>query len=733
MNAFNDYRRVLSLFAVVLLANGVTVPCPAAEQAALEPVALVQVNLPLTGNADQVLRNRLLRIRDQLLTIASAQKSESRPLLILELSPRAGEEDLAEGSMFERAFSLARFLSSQEMSGVKTVAFVPRSVRGHGALLALACEEIVMAPDALLGHAGQADAASVSPTTIAAYREIAQLRRTIPEAFAVGMIDPQTEVLQVESETGIDFVLATDLEQFAANREIVSQKTLVPVGTSAEFDGREGRQFGFVKYLAATPEALAEAYDVSPESLEEDNSQLTEWLPVMLDVKGKITPRTVSQLQSLLGTALESGEVNWVGVRIDSAGGDLEASIRLATILAELDTDAVRTVAYVSSEAAGGAALVALACDTLVMHPDAQLRVSPVNLAAEDREPATLSIREGLAPHTDHSWSLLAAMVDPEIELLEYQNKQTGAKRIMSAEEALTLPDAANWHQPQPIAPPGTPLEFSGQRALELDLAWRNVETFDELKEQFALEAEPMVLEPNWALELIEALASPQFSALLLLIGFTGLYIELRSPGLGVGGFIASVALLLFFWSKFLNGTAGWLEVLLFVMGLAFIMLEVFVLPGFGIFGLGGGAMVIASLVLASLTFVAPHNPSEMRELISSMASVVGAGVGFVVLAVLSNYLLPQVPFFRKMILAPPPPEERAYIEKQEAVVDYSHLVGVEGVATTNLRPAGKAEIDHQLIDVIAEGEPLDQGTPIVVVDAKGNRVVVRGVDRSQA
>jgi membrane-bound serine protease (ClpP class) len=58
--------------------------------------------------------------------------------------------------------------------------------------------------------------------------------------------------------------------------------------------------------------------------------------------------------------------------------------------------------------------------------------------------------------------------------------------------------------------------------------------------------------------------------------------------------------------------------VLLFAAGLAFLMLEIFVLPGFGVFGLGGGVMILASLVLASLTFVSPHSDTEMAEMAQS-------------------------------------------------------------------------------------------------------------------
>ena len=700
-----------------------------------DPAALVKVHLPLTGNADQVLQKRLLRTRDRLLALASNQKSESRPLLVLELSVRNGEAGAPDSSSFERAFSLARFLSSREMAGVKTVAFANRSVRGHGALLVLACEDVVMAPDALLSNdKGLLDEqGGASQTMIAGYREIAELRRTMPAALAVSLVDPQAQVLQIETEDGVYFVLDEDRAEFIEGREVVDEKTLIPVGTLAEFDGREGRQLGFVKYLASTREALAEAFDISQDALDEDRTELAEWKPVMIDVRGEITAKTVSRIESLLGIAIESGDVNWIGVRIDSAGGEVDASIRLATVLAKIDENAVRTVAYVPTEAAGGAALVALACDNLVIHPEARLQATTQELELEDQAAIVDSLSSALAPLTDHSWSLLAAMVDPSIALQEFQQKNTGVKRIMSPEEAAALPDSLDWQQPQPILADDGPLKLSGERALELDLAWKNVDSFDQLKELFALAEDPVVLQPNWALELVEAMASPQLSFLLLLIGFAGLFLELRTPGLGIGGFIATVALVLFFWSKFLDGTAGWLEVLLFVTGLVFILLEIFVLPGFGIFGLGGGALVVASLVLASLTFVAPHSESDMRELVGALGSVIFACAGVFAFIILSNYFLPQVPWFNKMVLQSPSPEERAFLEKNESLVDYSDLVGISGVATTHLRPAGKAEIDNQLLDVISESEPLDAGTAVVVVETRGNRVIVRAAKSGQA
>ena len=183
--------------------------------------------------------------------------------------------------------------------------------------------------------------------------------------------------------------------------------------------------------------------------------------------------------------------------------------------------------------------------------------------------------------------------------------------------------------------------------------------------------------QPNMALEFVEALATPELAMILLMVGFAGIYIELRTPGVGAGAFVGAVALLLFFWSKYLNGTAGWLEVLLFVAGFCFVLLEVFVLPGFGIFGLGGGAMMLASLILASLTFVRPHSEVELEELARSVGTVALSGLGVMAFIVVSRRYLPQAPMFRNIVLEPPGRRDDD-LDHRESLVDYSALIGAK-------------------------------------------------------
>jgi membrane-bound serine protease (ClpP class) len=211
-----------------------------------------------------------------------------------------------------------------------------------------------------------------------------------------------------------------------------------------------------------------------------------------------------------------------------------------------------------------------------------------------------------------------------------------------------------------------------------------------------------------------------------LFLGLIGMYIELKTPGVGVGGVVAATAFILFFWSKYLDQTATQLEIILFVSGIVLMLIEIFVVPGVGVFGLAGGLMVIFSLVLASQTFIVPRSEADLNELRNSITVVAAAGLGMMGLAFATRKYLPKAPLFNRLVLEPPPPEERITLSHREALADYTHLIGVSGEAVTDLRPAGRALVSGQIIDVIAEGVPLDRGTPIVVVAAHAHRVLVR-------
>jgi membrane-bound ClpP family serine protease len=158
--------------------------------------------------------------------------------------------------------------------------------------------------------------------------------------------------------------------------------------------------------------------------------------------------------------------------------------------------------------------------------------------------------------------------------------------------------------------------------------------------------------------------------------------------------------------------------------------MEIFVLPGFGVFGIGGIVMVIASLVLASQSFIIPRSPQDFVQMAYSLLPVIGAGVGVIVGAVVMRKLIPHSPYLRRMILEPRAPVDTGLGgHDPEAVVDWSHLAGEPGETITRLAPSGKARIAGKVYDVISKGQMVSKGEAIVVVEAIGNRIVVATKD----
>lgn len=706
---------------------------PAADGAVAADLAngaLIRVRLPLTGNAD---RHLISTIQRAVAHLKQSATGEGRPVLILELMPRGGEAGYGEGTDFTRALAVADHLASPELVGIKTVAYVPRSIKGHGVLIALACEVIAMDPEAEIGEAGIDEDATrpIKPNILRMYQQTAEHRKPVPTAIAMGMLDPRVEVLKVETDQATEYITKDELDALKEKHTLASPPEVIkPAGSMGSFTGRELSRYSDVQILASDRDALARGLAVRQEAVVEDQSLVGDWRPVIVTIDGPITARKARQLDQIITSWTRDHGVNWVGVRIDSTGGELvdckKVADRLAGFLAD---DDVRTVAYVPVDASGGAAIVALACDEVVMQPEAQIGgQGTVELSRQLLDDAVAGIQEWPAK-SKFGWSFIAATIDPSIELFSYRNTKTGDVRYFSPEEAAQQRNSDDWQKGAQIKPAGEALRLDSQRAQELGVATHVVDSFDELKQLYGFERDPPVAEPNWALELVEALSAPGLAFVLLVIGFVGIYVELHTPGVGAGAFVATLAFMLFFWSQFLHGTAGWLEVLLFVGGVLFLLIEMLVLPGFGIFGLGGGLMILASLVLASQTFVLPQSDSELKELRHSLTLVAAATLCVVVAAVMLRHYLPRAPVFRTLLLDPPAEEDLIDLEHREALADFSHLVGQQGIATTNLMPAGKAEFDGQLVDVISEGLPVERGQAVVVTKARGSRVMVHAVD----
>jgi membrane-bound serine protease (ClpP class) len=224
---------------------------------------------------------------------------------------------------------------------------------------------------------------------------------------------------------------------------------------------------------------------------------------------------------------------------------------------------------------------------------------------------------------------------------------------------------------------------------------------------------------PDWLEPLVRFLANPLVSPLLLSLGVLGLVLEIKTGAFGLGGLVSLVSLGLFFASSFLVGLGGWEEIILLGIGLVAISIEVFILPGFGAAGIVGIVALAAAVVLAMIG----SSPSAAD--ITQAFTVLGISVA-ITAAVTYAWLrhLPNSGRFGGLFLRGGAHQADGYI----AATPRHDLVGLDGIAVTDLRPAGTAQIGQERVDVVTEGEYVAQGRAVRVVRSEGYRHVVRGL-----
>lgn len=704
---------VLALLAVPVLSQQ---PPVAAEPPKAQ---VLKLHLPITTNVKAAFVNALNRYTSRLPADAK------RPTLVIEFTLKDGEE--GRGSNFFDSYAIAELLTSKEIVGrVNTVAYIPRTVKGHAVLVALACNSIIMAPKAELGAAGIDDDAATIKKRVDEYVEIAKAHQ-FPAPVAQAMLDPSVKVMQVQvgAEEGKLFVLADELEELRKTKNVVKAEPLAPqpLLVSGEI---ARQQLGVVNYLATDRRGVEQALQVV---LQENARAFGDWKAIHIRLDQSLNREMLAERESMLTKAYNNGEANFALISIDSDGGAADASINFVQKLINLESDRMTTVAWVDRKALGDAAWIALACDQLVIAPNATIGGDGSDTIDKDQRNAfATQFRTVLSDSKKRPWSLGTAVIGQESPTFLYKNTQSNQLAIFNEDEHKTQPDPAAWKQLQKISEAGQRLSFTGRRAEEWGVPELLADNIHQLKEHYGLENDPTLLEPSWADFLLRALRSENVSIFLLLIGGAAVIAELQTPGFGLGGMVAFICFLLFFWAKFLDGTSGWLEVLLFVFGLIFLCIEIFIFPGFGIFGFGGGLMMITAIILASQTFIIPSNAYQLGQLRNSLVTIALSGIGVIAAAIAIRRFLPSAPGFNRMMLEPPTDQEREYIARSESLANFNHLQGREGTTTTRLTPAGKALIDDQVIDVIAPGEYLDANTPIRVSEVRGSRVIVKRI-----
>ncbi len=718
------------------------------------PVVLMAARLPAQDSplphvgqfveiGGQIGDRQVALVRNHMVRLAERSRQEHLPaVLVIRLLPGS--------STTGNVTDLARVLTDEETSAVRTIAWIPERLTGRHVIVALACHEIILAPNAALGDIGRGRRVSADETAF--IRQLVQRRRNprLPAAVAMAMLDPDQGLVRVTlgnggQETGVRFVSPAEHRRLVeSGAEILSVTRVREPGQSTVFTAEEAVRLQFiVSRTAHSDEDVRHLWNL-PVSVQRNARRIDSEVRVaVIAIRDMITPVVSDFVIRETHRAVREG-ANLLIYDIDSPGGFLLASEEIATEIAGLDPAEVTTVAWIEHEAISGAAVVALGCDRIVMTPSARIGdigvITPGHDGAFDRVPEKLIspflvTMEELAKKKDRPPALLQAMVDRNLKVYEVTHRETGRRSYMTQFEI----DAAGGQWVQgPLVPESREeilLTLSGTRAHELGLADAPCESLAELRLRLGIDQDEQ-LEPrqaSWVDTVVFFLNTQTGAFLLMSAAILCLYLEVHLPG-GFFGIVSAAMFALFFWSRYLGGTAGSLELIMFLLGMGLLVLEIFVIPGFGVFGISGILLVVGSLVMASQTFSGMTAGERFHETMTGLGTLAGSLLTVIAAASILNYFLPSLPGIRHLILTPPGQIADSTQDHEGSGLPgdvYRPQAGDRGTAATMLRPAGKATFGDQFVDVVSEGSFIDPGTEIEVVHTAGNRIVVRKAETS--
>jgi membrane-bound serine protease (ClpP class) len=431
-----------------------------------------------------------------------------------------------------------------------------------------------------------------------------------------------------------------------------------------------------------------------------------------------------------------------------TAGRDISSYIKRQNDL--------HVVAYVQDKAISAGAMIAVACDEIVMGPHATLGDCAPIIFGEKLEtlpPAERAKQESpivdefldSARRNGYDPLLLESMVKVQVVVYYVQDSE-GHKRFVDEDEYKKLTDQG-WKPvadlPNPIDSADTLLTVHTDEARELGLARGEATSAQDLAAQrgYSVLAD---LTPSAGDGIIAVLSSAWVRSILIIIFIQSLIVAFSAPGHGAAEAIAVVSLGLLVGVPLLTGYAQWWHLLMIFGGLGLVAFEIFVFPGHMVSVVVGTILVLGGILL---TFVGNawnmpgswQMPATWLDLKHGLYAVAGGLFCSMLLSTWLRRYLPKMPYFGRLILtatsggsaAGPAQTNRPGPPIAEPTERWP-FVGTTGRAVSDLKPGGSAEFpyadDTRTTAVISESGYVTAGSKVVVREIQGNRVVIRAI-----
>ncbi len=413
-------------------------------------------------------------------------------------------------------------------------------------------------------------------------------------------------------------------------------------------------------------------------------------------IDDNIDPRMNRRVRLALEDA-KTQEADLIVIEMDTYGGAVNDADDIRTMILEMD----RPIhVWINKDAASAGALISIACDSIYMAPGASIGAATVVMggggdAAPDKYQSYMrSMMRSTAEAKGRDPKIAEAMVDQNLEIEGVTDK--GSVITFSVSEAI-----ANG--------------FSEGQANSMK---------DLIEEKLAIkDYEIVAYESSGVEEVIAFFLNPVVSGFLILIIFAGIYFEIQTPGVGFPIAASVTAIILYFIPYYLTGLASNWEISIFILGVVLLLVELFVIPGFGVFGILGIIGILVGLTLGMV----PNDAFDFTfvptgELFGALLTVLLAAIGAMGLIF---YMAPKVNKWRafsSIALAGTQQRTEGYTSTFYA----NELLGQEGITHTRLMPSGKIMIDDEIYDAYSRGEFIDKGEKIKVISTEGTSLRVR-------
>ncbi len=485
------------------------------------------------------------------------------------------------------------------------------------------------------------------------------------------------------------------------------------------------------------------------------NSELTQKaLVYVIDIRTKIGGGVSTYVKKGIQKA-EQANADAIVFDINTPGGKVSSTEEIIHSIQDTKTP---TIAFVNRKAFSAGAMISAACDQIVMSSGAAIGAStPVdgqgNEAPEKTVSAMRTTIRSIAERQNRNPDIAEAMVDKKLFLVRLENGDIIKLRPI---EYINEKDAGT--PMEILSDTGELLTLSTVQALDYGFVNTQAEDLSELLTQYRIVEIEQDYSPNVVTALTQKdvlsqqeergkkrvspirtlqdadvekfevtvadrtvffLTSPYISALLLSLGGLGLLVEIRTPGFGIPGFLGLLFIGLFFGGHMLNQVSLWVVMLIFVLGLALIVVEVFVIPGFGIIGIIGLFLMLGSVFY---TFFSGTGDVSTALFWLSISIILTSA-----LAILATIFLPKSSPFQRFALSTVMSADQGY--HSAGMDDFHSFIGKTGVALTPLRPAGTARIENRRLDVVTVGNFIDEKTPIKVLEVEGSKISVEALE----